>query len=340
MDGVPYTNTIVSTIEDGKAIIVSLRPDWLLISHKEFDGGITNKLIGYKDDMDGLMENMVLLRMYGNNTDLLIDRKKELRNHVNLAKMGFATPVYMTVNNGYFYGYVDGDVLTTDSVRDPKIAPIIATTIARMHCKTETQHSDPVYYPKLNEWLRNVPDYFTAEKFTALLKVVKSKSVLSKELQQINRKLQSADLEVGFCHNDLLLGNVIYNVHKNSISFIDYEYGDPNYLAYDIGNHFAEYAGVDNVDFNLYPDEGYQRWWLRFYLEEKHKCKGLGAVTDEDVEKLFREVNFFSCCAHLLWGIWAIVQAINSEIDFDFAGYAAMKLEEYFKRKEQFFDLI
>ncbi len=29
-----------------------------------------------------------------------------------------------------------------------------------------------------------------------------------------------------------------------SITFIDLEYGGPNYLAFDIGNHFCEFAGT------------------------------------------------------------------------------------------------
>lgn len=32
-----------------------------------------------------------------------------------------------------------------------------------------------------------------------------------------------------FSHNDLLLGNIIYNKEKDSIKFIDYEYGQTNY---------------------------------------------------------------------------------------------------------------
>ena len=36
---------------------------------------------------------------------------------------------------------------------------------------------------------------------------------------------------------------------------IDYEYGAPNYSAYDIANHFDEFCGVEEVDYNLYPSK-------------------------------------------------------------------------------------
>lgn len=56
---------------------------------------------------------------------------------------------------------------------------------------------------------------------------------------------------VVFAHNDLLLGNVIYTADRNKISFIDFEYAAFNYQAYDIGNHFAEFAGNFVVIFGI-----------------------------------------------------------------------------------------
>lgn len=34
--------------------------------------------------------------------------------------------------------------------------------------------------------------------------------------------------------------------HIGDVQFIDYEYSGYNYLAYDIGNHFNEFAGITN----------------------------------------------------------------------------------------------
>lgn len=46
-----------------------------------------------------------------------------------------------------------------------------------------------------------------------------------------------------FAHNDLLLGNILVDENTDEVRFIDYEYAAYNFQAYDIGNHFAEYAG-------------------------------------------------------------------------------------------------
>lgn len=48
-----------------------------------------------------------------------------------------------------------------------------------------------------------------------------------------------------FAHNDLLLGNVIYNEHEGTVHFIDYEYATYNYQAFDIANHFNEFVGKE-----------------------------------------------------------------------------------------------
>jgi hypothetical protein len=40
----------------------------------------------------------------------------------------------------------------------------------------------------------------------------------------------------------------------------------------------------------------------------------------QDVENLYVKVNKFALAAHLFWGLWALVQARHSDIDFDFLG--------------------
>lgn len=35
----------------------------------------------------------------------------------------------------------------------------------------------------------------------------------------------------------------VFVSHTGDVQFIDYEYSGYNYLAYDIGNHFNEFAG-------------------------------------------------------------------------------------------------
>jgi len=167
-------------------------------------------------------------------------------------------------------------------------------------------------------------------------------NVLLTELNILEGELRDLGSPVVFCHNDLLLNNIVYNKEEDRTYFIDFEYGAYNYEAYEIGNHFCEYAGVDDVDYNLYPDKPYQLKWLRRYLEHSAREKNKDcpqSVTENDVERLYVLVNKFALAAHYWWGVWGILQACFSTIDFDFLGYAALRLNEYFKKKEEFLAL-
>ena len=39
-------------------------------------------------------------------------------------------------------------------------------------------------------------------------------------------------------------------------------------MAYEIADHFCEFAGVHDVNFDLYPNEDVQKVWIKAYLEE------------------------------------------------------------------------
>lgn len=143
-----------------------------------------------------------------------------------------------------------------------------------------------------------------------------------------------------FCHNDLLLKNIIYDETKNKVTFIDFEYSDYNYQAFDIANHFCEFCGVDEFDPSLYPNKEFQTTWLKTYLSKWHSLNGINLTLSElerQVNQMLETIDKFSLAAHLYWGLWALVQAINSTIDFDFLSFALKRLEEYYKRKNELF---
>ncbi|CAN2391425.1 Ethanolamine kinase 1, partial [Pristimantis euphronides] len=124
------------------------------------------------------------------------------------------------------------------------------------------------------------------------------------------------------------------------VQFIDYEYSGYNYQAYDIGNHFNEFAGVNEVDYSLYPERALQLRWLRAYLEAYKHFKDIRAeVSESEVERLYVQVNQFALASHFFWGLWALIQAKYSKIDFDFLGYAIVRLNQYFKMKPEVMSL-
>lgn len=64
---------------------------------------------------------MVLFRIYGKKTKLLIDRQKEIESFQTLYRVGCGPELYAAFNNGLAYEFVPGVILTTSSVKDEKV---------------------------------------------------------------------------------------------------------------------------------------------------------------------------------------------------------------------------
>lgn len=55
-----------------------------------------------------------------------------------------------------------------------------------------------------------------------------------------------------------------------------------------------------------------------------------------DVDKAVVEANAFALVAHQYWGVWALIQARYSPIDFDYLSYSSLRWKEYHNRKTEF----
>jgi ethanolamine kinase len=157
-----------------------------------------------------------------------------------------------------------------------------------------------------------------------------------------------------FAHCDLLSGNVIIEPAPSSaaasrrssaasagssepdtaacVSFIDYEYATPAPASFDLANHFAEWGGFD-CDYSAMPTRTIRRSFLREYLISfsLHQNR---SYKEEELEQLFEQVDAFRGVPGFYWGIWALIQAQISLIAFDYAGYAEIRLGEYFAWKK------
>ncbi|XP_011647399.1 ethanolamine kinase 1 isoform X2 [Pogonomyrmex barbatus] len=306
-------------IAGAKNVVERIRPSWPLqqLLFKVFTDGRTNKLVGvwypehYKD--------MVLIRIYGNNSDLLIDRKSEIKNIRILNKAGYTHCIYATFNNGFAYEFLEGETLTTETVRSPKVYPLIAKRMAEMHMiefEHEAVSKEAFIWKKTKNFMQIMPKRFSDSlkqaKFETL---IPSYTTLEEEYQILKNTLSKVNSPIVFAHNDLLLGNVLYNKKQESVVFIDYEYTAFNYQAFDIVNHFTEFAGFDNPDYSLYPDENFQKLWLKEYLQTYNATSN---VSEKDVDKLYWQVTKFTPMPHFLWGCWALIQSEHSHIEFDF----------------------
>ncbi|XP_022114554.2 ethanolamine kinase [Pieris rapae] len=322
-------------------ILHEIRPEWPedKINFKLFTDGITNKLVACEiRDKTDKRDNIVLVRIYGNKTDLLIDRTAEVRNITRLHSLNLAPEIYGVFKNGLAYEYYPGVTLTVDSVTDIKIAALVAKQMAKMH-KVELNtdiKKEPMVWDKIDQFLCLVPEPFTdPTKQTRFANRFGTITRLRIEFERLKSHLIKTESPIVFAHNDLLLGNVIHNECNGTVSFIDYEYAAYNYQAFDIANHFNEFVGLslDDIDNNRYPNKEFQMFWIEKYLNEYLD------TSDEDVikskaEEIYIEVQKLSLASHFMWGIWSLVQFEHSSIDFDFGRYADIRLSRYFELKD------
>jgi ethanolamine kinase len=124
-----------------------------------------------------------------------------------------------------------------------------------------------------------------------------------------------------------------------TVSFIDYEYATPAPATFDIANHFAEWGGLD-CDFSVLPTRSQRRDFLAAYLASYGSFRGGSRAREEpgppvaELDLLMAQVDRFRGAPGFYWGIWALIQATISQIDFDYAGYAEIRLGEYWSWKD------
>eukprot|EP01135_Chromosphaera_perkinsii_P009912 Nk52_evm5s1967 gene=Nk52_evmTU5s1967 len=320
-----------------RSVIIHFKSDWTedKLHIKQFTEGMTNKLFCCSQ---AGMDEKVLIRVYGKNTDKLIDREQEVVNMVSLSSKGLAPYLYGRFDNGCAYGFFPGTPLDMDGMSDPHIAPLTAKRLGEWHGTHIPGDMRPLLFDTLARWRGLIPEnYDNAERNATFkekidLKQLESELAVLKDI--VETKLKSP---VVFAHNDLLCKNILYDNTTDTVNFIDYEYGTYNYRGFDIGNHFCEFAGMESVlDYERFPSKEFQMEFLNHYLYYLNEAK----PTPEEVEALYKEVQVFALIAHFYWGFWGLVQESISDIDYGYLSFAIQRFEEYFRRKDAFLKLV
>ena len=143
-------------------ILEQIRPEWSVdrLQFKFFSEGISNKLVGCMLK-DGDEKDLIMFRMYGNQTELFIDRNKELANVELLNSRGFAPPLHCMFENGYCCGFIPGRTLETEEMSDAHFSELIARKLARVHAiKLPSDARQPCAFNMIEKFLRVLPERF------------------------------------------------------------------------------------------------------------------------------------------------------------------------------------
>ncbi|CAJ2513302.1 Uu.00g014210.m01.CDS01 [Anthostomella pinea] len=210
----------------------------------------------------------------------------------------------------------------------------------------------PNVWTVMQKWILALPAKTDAERTR--------QADLQKELERLVGELSQrpglGENGLVFAHCDLLSGNVIIEPkgpgttavdggggggvtdgdnEELSVSFIDYEYATPSPAAFDLANHFAEWGGFD-CDYNVLPTRAQRLEFIEAYIRTYYGLLPDAKVDLEaEVQRLHAEVDVFRGVPGFYWGIWALIQATISQIEFDYAKYAEVRLGEYWAWRDE-----
>lgn len=243
-------------------------------------GGLTNTV--YKCEHPELT---VILRIYGNNTENLVNRKNEINMLRYLELHGNNIKVLLEFENGYATNYIEGNPIEIDDMYVHR--KLIAKKMRELH--------DIILVESKGPWLNHIIYQYSNE-----CKTLSNSFDIDKLENQAKKLLEKLDkntwlMDIVLCHNDANYTNILYDFSQNDVHFIDYEYCAPNYRGFDIANHLREVCHIDA--------------FLKEYYE------------NNNYEKDKEQINIFIQLSHILWTFWSIIQYNNTK-NIEYLEYA------------------
>ncbi|CAO3616033.1 unnamed protein product [Cunninghamella blakesleeana] len=276
-----------------------------------------------------------VLRVYGVGCEVLLDRQKELEWLARLTPLKVGARLLGTFNNGRLEEYLPSKTLTNDCLHETNTSLQIAKLLARLHSIVQFYPPPPLslssssstleVWSCIYKWFNTlkVSDHFKKDNNFSIAGISLNEI---KKCQQFLDKLNQGNEAIVFAHNDLQYGNILRLHSNNELVAVDFEYAGYNPRGYDIANHFIEWQyDYSSEDSDLpkphkAPTVQQQKAFLAAYLENHH------LKSSTTIDQLFYEVTCWTMACHLYWGLWAFVQVLQSDIDFDYASYGTQRL--------------
>ncbi|XP_063478470.1 choline/ethanolamine kinase isoform X2 [Symphalangus syndactylus] len=241
--------------------------------------------------------------------------------------------------------WVQSRPLKTQELREPVLSAAIATKMAQFHGMEMPFTKEPHWlFGTMERYLKQIQDLPpTGLPEMNLLEMYSLKD----EMGNLRKLLESTPSPVVFCHNDIQEGNILLlsePENADSLMLVDFEYSSYNYRGFDIGNHFCEWVyDYTHEEWPFYkarptdyPTQGQQLHFIRHYLAEAKKGETLSQEEQRKLEEdLLVEVSRYALASHFFWGLWSILQASMSTIEFGYLDYAQSRFQFYFQQKGQ-----
>lgn len=319
------------------------------LSVQPVSGGLSNLLFrcSLPDHLPSVGEEPreVLLRLYGAILQGVDSLVLESVMFAILAERSLGPQLYGVFPEGRLEQYIPSRPLRTQELQDPVLSATIATKMAQFHGMEMPFTKEPHWlFGTMDRYLKQIQDLAPSGLPQGNLLEMYS---LTEEMSRLRKLLLSTPSPVVFCHNDIQEGNILLLSEPkgaDSLMLVDFEYSSYNYRGFDIGNHFCEwvydYTHEEWPHYRAqpadYPSRAQQLHFIRHYLAEVNKGEIISQEEQRRLEEdLLVEVNRYALASHFFWGLWSILQASMSTIEFGYLEYAQSRFQFYFKQKEQ-----
>mmetsp|Transcript_42909 Transcript_42909/g.48748 ORF Transcript_42909/g.48748 Transcript_42909/m.48748 type:complete len:380 (+) Transcript_42909:45-1184(+) len=284
------------------------------------------------------MENKLLLRVFGEGTETFFSRDEESSLFQNLSHFSEIQPkIVKSFRNGRIEVFLDGyQVLTAEKIRQKIIVTEIATKMLEFHklqVDAPGRDGENYLWNLLFRWLKHAKTLCQNDDANEARFAKVNLTDLETEINWLENMIPKfIDSPIVFGHNDLQYGNIMISVTGAKICFIDFEYSGYVPRGYDIANYFAEWAADYHNEIAphaLNYDTKYPTKEERYHFYQSYDDKVAP-------EKLEQEVMAYALVNHMVWGIWGLIQAAKSNIDFDFLEYGMQRFLQYRVEKERY----
>jgi thiamine kinase-like enzyme len=291
--------------------VYALLPEWkgLDVRITQLSGGITNKLYRIQSK-----KGDYTVRIYGDKTDLFINRDYEAQTIREMAKIGVGSNMvkYMPEKGVTIVEFIgDAIVLTNDHFLDESLYPKIVDPIRKIHTSgilLEKIFNPLVEVMKMSTILKGLQvDYPEFDIAGTIDRLIKLSSIIN-----------IPQSEYTACHNDLLADNFILikeeaqQKYDSAMYLIDWEYGGMAPKYYDIADMFQEILVPRDAEKKIVEAycDGY-RFDHELYL-----------------------IDLFKPFPDIYWFLWSLIQLNISKIEFDYYNYGKVKYENAVKNLE------
>ncbi|CAI4038026.1 hypothetical protein SMKI_04G3650 [Saccharomyces mikatae IFO 1815] len=319
---------------------ISLNRDLLTLT--KIKGALTNVI--YKIQYPYLPS--LLMRIFGDNIDSVIDREYELKVIARLSFYNLGPKLEGYFQNGRFEKYIEGSRTSTQAdFIDRDTSMKIAKKFKELHCTVPLTHkersNEPLCWKTFDQWINlidshkewvtdknNISENLRCSSWDFFIECFKSykhwlhndSAFTSKLLREGNKdNAMNTGLKMVFCHNDLQHGNLLFNSKDNDnvsvddLTIIDFEYAGPNPVVFDLSNHLNEwmqdYNDVQSFKSHVdkYPKEEDILIFAQSYIN--HMNENHVEIHSQEVRILYNLIIEWRPCAQLFWCLWALLQS-------------------------------